>query len=59
MWLCLLCLVAQTVSPSSAPSVQLPRVVIETELGEIEIEVDTVRAPNTAANFLKYVDAGM
>jgi peptidyl-prolyl cis-trans isomerase A (cyclophilin A) len=34
----------------------LPRVVIETEAGEIEIEVDTVRAPNTAANFLKYVD---
>ena len=39
--------------------VALPRVVIETELGEIEIEVDTVRAPNTAANFLKYVDDGM
>jgi peptidyl-prolyl cis-trans isomerase A (cyclophilin A) len=40
-------------------SAQLPRVIMETELGEIEIEVDTVRAPNTAANFLKYVDAGM
>ena len=36
----------------------LPRVVVETELGEIEIEVDTVRAPITAANFLKYVDGG-
>jgi peptidyl-prolyl cis-trans isomerase A (cyclophilin A) len=36
----------------------LPRVVIETEAGEIEIEVDTVRAPNTAANFLKYADGG-
>jgi peptidyl-prolyl cis-trans isomerase A (cyclophilin A) len=35
----------------------LPRVVVQTELGEIEIEVDTVRAPVTAANFLKYVDA--
>jgi peptidyl-prolyl cis-trans isomerase A (cyclophilin A) len=35
----------------------LPQVVIRTELGEIEIEVDTVRAPVTAANFLKYVDA--
>lgn len=37
----------------------LPRVMIETEAGEIEIEVDTVRAPNTAANFLKYVDGGL
>jgi peptidyl-prolyl cis-trans isomerase A (cyclophilin A) len=34
----------------------LPRVVIETEAGEIEVEVDTVRAPGSAANFLKYVD---
>jgi peptidyl-prolyl cis-trans isomerase A (cyclophilin A) len=37
----------------------LPRVIVETELGEIEIEVDTVRAPITSANFLKYVDGGM
>jgi peptidyl-prolyl cis-trans isomerase A (cyclophilin A) len=36
----------------------LPRVLIETEAGEIEIEVDTVRAPATAAKFLKYVEAG-
>jgi peptidyl-prolyl cis-trans isomerase A (cyclophilin A) len=35
----------------------LPRVVVQTELGDIEIEVDTARAPGTAANFLKYVDA--
>jgi peptidyl-prolyl cis-trans isomerase A (cyclophilin A) len=34
------------------------RVLIETEAGEIEAEIDTVRAPVTAANFLKYVDAG-
>ena len=33
------------------------RVLIETEAGEIEAEIDTVRAPITAANFLKYVDA--
>ena len=31
---------------------------IRTELGEIEIEVDTVRAPITASNFLRYVDGG-
>jgi peptidyl-prolyl cis-trans isomerase A (cyclophilin A) len=33
-----------------------PRVVVQTELGDIEIEVDTAHAPGTAANFLKYVD---
>ncbi len=48
--------VAVVVQPFRAAS--LPRVVIETEAGEIEVEVDTVRAPNTAANFLTYVDGG-
>jgi peptidyl-prolyl cis-trans isomerase A (cyclophilin A) len=33
-------------------------VVFETEKGTIEMEVDSARAPATAANFLKYVDAG-
>jgi len=33
-------------------------VVFETGKGAIEIEVDAARAPITAANFLKYVDAG-
>ena len=33
-------------------------VVLITSLGEIEIEVDAVRAPLTGANFLRYVDAG-
>lgn len=35
------------------------RVLIETEAGDIEAEIDTVHAPITAANFLKYVDAGL
>ena len=34
------------------------RVVVQTELGDIVIEVDSAKAPGTAANFLKYVDAG-
>jgi peptidyl-prolyl cis-trans isomerase A (cyclophilin A) len=34
------------------------RVLLATELGDIEIEVDAVRAPVTAANFLHYVDSG-
>lgn len=36
----------------------LPRVRINTEFGGIVVEVDTVRAPVTAANFLHYVDGG-
>jgi len=35
---------------------QNPIVVFETEKGTIELEVDSVRAPATAANFLKYVE---
>ena len=33
-------------------------VVFDTEKGAMEMEVDSVHAPATAANFLKYVDAG-
>lgn len=36
----------------------LPRVVIDTERGEIEVEIDTRRAPVTAENFLRYVRDG-
>ena len=44
--------------PSSQP--QRPvRVVMDTDLGQIEIEIDAANAPATAANFLKYVDAGL
>ena len=34
------------------------RVLIETELGEIELEIDEERAPGTASSFLRYVDGG-
>ncbi|MDQ3549766.1 MAG: peptidylprolyl isomerase [Chloroflexota bacterium] len=34
------------------------RILIETELGEIEAEIEVERAPVTAENFLRYVDAG-
>ena len=33
-------------------------VLIETNLGTIELELDEVNAPKTVANFLRYVDAG-
>jgi peptidyl-prolyl cis-trans isomerase A (cyclophilin A) len=49
-----LLLLLLTVSQIQAP---VP-VVIETEFGNIEAEIDMVRAPITSANFLKYVDGG-
>lgn len=47
--------VAATLSHAQEPPV---RVRVQTTLGDIVIEVDRARAPITAANFLKYVDAG-
>lgn len=41
---------------SHLPESSLPQVKIKTELGDIIIEIDTINAPVTAANFLKYVD---
>ena len=48
------------VSPATGQDAvsQRPVVIFQTEKGPIEIEVDAQRAPLTAANFLKYVDAG-
>jgi peptidyl-prolyl cis-trans isomerase A (cyclophilin A) len=43
---------------TSAAAQVLPRVIIETRLGNIEVEVDTIKAPITSANFLRYVDLG-
>lgn len=36
-----------------------PRVLVRTEKGDIVVEVDLIRAPVTAANFLRYVDVGL
>lgn len=45
-------------SAEGAECQELPRVVIQTELGDIEVEIDSIRAPVTSANFLRYVDLG-
>ncbi len=45
--------------PPASPSPGTARVLIQTLRGDIVVEVDTARAPATAANFLRYVDAGM
>ncbi len=47
----------QTGAASGQQRPSSPHVVVKTELGDIEIEVDAAHAPGTAANFLKYVDA--
>jgi peptidyl-prolyl cis-trans isomerase A (cyclophilin A) len=58
-WLMVIAIFAAQPFTAAHDAVQsLPHVLIETETGDIEIEVDTVRAPVTAANFLKYVDGG-
>jgi|SRR6218665_97400 len=41
-----------------APSGKV-NVILKTEKGEIELELDAARAPNTVRNFLHYVDAGL
>jgi peptidyl-prolyl cis-trans isomerase A (cyclophilin A) len=47
------------VASMAHPAAQSPvRVLVQTELGDIMLEVDTTAAPNTAANFLRYLDAG-
>lgn len=42
----------------SGPYFDPVRVVVETDMGTFELEVDVDRAPVTATNFLRYVDGG-
>jgi peptidyl-prolyl cis-trans isomerase A (cyclophilin A) len=52
---CGILLITATLSASQAKPV---RVLMQTDIGDIELEIDTVHAPLTSANFLKYVDLG-
>jgi peptidyl-prolyl cis-trans isomerase A (cyclophilin A) len=45
--------------PGVAESQSTVLIEMETDLGTIMAEIDTVRAPVTAMNFLRYVDMGM
>jgi peptidyl-prolyl cis-trans isomerase A (cyclophilin A) len=57
LWLALAgCSRAKEKSAEAPP--QPVGVFFQTELGDIEVEVDAAKAPVTAGNFLKYVDAG-
>jgi peptidyl-prolyl cis-trans isomerase A (cyclophilin A) len=55
--LCSLPALAQQAPASPTPTLA-PRVKFETSLGDFVVEVDTVRAPLTAENFLRYVRDG-
>jgi peptidyl-prolyl cis-trans isomerase A (cyclophilin A) len=37
---------------------ELPRVMIQTDLGSMEVEVDTIKTPDAGGNFLSRVDQG-
>jgi peptidyl-prolyl cis-trans isomerase A (cyclophilin A) len=54
----LLCALVYAAFAVPAAAQALPRVIIQTDLGDMEVEVDSVHAPLTATNFLRYVDLG-
>ena len=43
---------------ATVPQAKTVHVVIETEMGKIEVDLDADKAPGTVANFLRYVDDG-
>lgn len=51
-------LVAGVATAVEAQAPEPVRVRVQTALGDIVLELDPARAPNTTANFLKYIDAG-
>jgi peptidyl-prolyl cis-trans isomerase A (cyclophilin A) len=55
MWASVL---AQSLAAAQAEKRGTVEVVIDTELGVIEVEIETAKAPETSRNFLRYVDAG-
>jgi peptidyl-prolyl cis-trans isomerase A (cyclophilin A) len=51
------CLPLLLALPAADPDTARPvRVLIRTEKGDVEVELDAAKAPATVANFLKYVD---
>ncbi len=58
LWLALALLLSLAVSAQTKPVIGKVRVLIQTELGDIEVELDGQRAPVTTENFLRYLDGG-
>ena len=44
--------------PMNTETASNPKILLETTMGNIKIELDAQNAPNTSANFLAYVDDG-
>jgi cyclophilin family peptidyl-prolyl cis-trans isomerase len=57
-FLALLALLPPLAATAQAPATLAPRVKFETSLGDFVVEIDTVRAPLTGENFLRYVRDG-
>lgn len=59
--LLILCLavVAGGLAGTRTMAAEAPRIVLETSLGKIVLELDGERAPHTTANFIRYVQAGL
>lgn len=62
VWLAVLLLavpaMAEEAKAAKAPKAEPVRVVLQTEKGAVELDLDAAHAPATVANFLKYVDGG-
>jgi peptidyl-prolyl cis-trans isomerase A (cyclophilin A) len=54
----LLALPAGPAGAQTKTEAKKPVVILETSLGQIQLELDAAKAPVTVANFLAYVDAG-
>ena len=52
-WIILCAMLATFAHPAAKP-----KVVIETSMGDITVELEPEKAPNTVKNFLRYIDAG-
>jgi len=52
------CLFAATLLVPALVAQELPRVMIQTDLGSMEVEIDTIKTPDAGGNFLSDVDQG-
>jgi peptidyl-prolyl cis-trans isomerase A (cyclophilin A) len=52
------CFITWLIISCGHPAYKNPHVVIETELGDIEVELFADKAPKTTAAFLSYIDSG-
>lgn len=54
----LLALLSLALAAPAPAQTSSPRILITTDVGEIEVELDSAHAPITVTNFLRYIDGG-